>query len=354
MSENRKNIGAEERWLRATDAFLTEKERTGASHLTIRNYSMRLNMFYEFWVETLPDPSSHRKTEDPSYIDFLEWRNYLQETGLKPTTIRQYLKELHNFYEWAIDPSLGKNRYYTENPISKRLIPTCRNIDKRPYDNILTNEEIIALYRNAPLEKMRWASVWPRNYAIVVFLMETELRNAELLDLRLCDLDFENEVIHVEHGKGNKYRPVDFSPFAQSAIRLYLASGLRPDGLSDDDYLFGTKGEMKARAYGVAPLWKRGTSGWLSTLVERHVANVTGVHKVRTHDLRHIGARIDLNTGMPIEELQSKLGHESVTTTQVYSGKLMGRRQRINAQAIPFERDIWTRRNEQMLAQTQG
>jgi len=47
--------------------------------------------------------------------------------------------------------------------------------------------------------------------------------------------------------------------------------------------------------------------------VESHVRAVTGVPDIRSHDLRHVGARIDLNAGMKQEELQSKLGHTKPT-----------------------------------------
>lgn len=100
------------------------------------------------------------------------------------------------------------------------------------------------------------------------------------------------------------------------ALRHYLASGIRPDDLPDTAPLFDTlrSGE-----------WKAGTKQWLSELVERHVRSVTGVPDIRSHDLRHVGSRLDLNSGMPENELQAKLGHASPITTQRYSGRLMDR-----------------------------
>ena len=66
----------------------------------------------------------------------------------------------------------------------------------------------------------------------------------------------------------------------------------------------------------------------------RFVQGVTGVDNVRTHDLRHVGARLYLNAGASMEFLQSELGHSSMSTTQIYSGRLQARRGRNSASEI--------------------
>ena len=77
--------------------------------------------------------------------------------------------------------------------------------------------------------------------------------------------------------------------------------------------------------------------------------SVTGVDDIRSHDLRHVGARLDLNSGMSIEELQSKLGHESVSTTQIYSGKLTSRKKRRMTKIVLEEKDRQAQRNIERL-----
>ncbi|MGN1116726.1 MAG: hypothetical protein ACI4TH_09165, partial [Candidatus Ornithomonoglobus sp.] len=59
--------------------------------------------------------------------------------------------------------------------------------------------------------------------------------------------------------------------------------------------------------------------------------------------------RLDLNSGMPIEELQSKLGHSSVQTTEIYSGKLTSRRSRQMTAQVLEEREIQAQRNASRL-----
>ena len=206
------------------------------------------------------------------------------------------------------------------------------------------------LWRNNPPKGLRAPQYWARNYAIVVLLLATEIRNAELLSLRLCDLDFVHSELTVVSGKGGKFRVIDFPLIAQTAIRLYLNWPGRPKTLTNQDYLFGTQGvKGEAVRNGQPDFWKRGTSQWLSAVVERHVYAITGVHGVRTHDLRHVGARLDLNNGMTFEELQAKLGHANFGTTQRYSGKLVHRRRRQSARLVYDERARQAARNAEIL-----
>ena len=310
----------------ATAEFLSEMEHTGSELTTVNNYAMVLSMF---WTHMLNEGYSQK---GPCYTAVQSWRNDMIADGKKPSTIRQYMKILQIFFSWATDPSRGDERYYEINPVTKLLIPDTRKQDKRPYDELLTDEQVKMLYVDTPphIRGIKPKN-WPRNYAIVILALTTELRNSEILDIKPIDINWKNNELTVQHGKGDKFRIVDLPDLAQSALCLYLQSGIRPDGLSDNDYLFGTTGNP---VDGGKVVWKRGTRQWLTTLIERHVKAVTGVKNIRSHDLRHVGARLDLNSGMSITELQAKLGHESPNTTQVYSGKLLPRRFQSSAEDV--------------------
>ena len=190
---------------------------------------------------------------------------------------------------------------------------------------------------------------WPRDYAIIILLLSTALRNSELRALTPADLDFVHSEIVVEHGKGDKFRAIEFPLIAQSAIKLYLASNFRSETLSDDDPLFGTYMPSKAAEIGNDVGWRMLSESGLSGLVEAHVRLVAGVPGVRTHALRHVCARVDLNSGMRLEELQSKLGHSKIQTTQIYSGRLMSRRQRQSAEDLLEAQRKQARENEKLL-----
>lgn len=314
--------------------YIMNHRYTQTAATTIANYEMRLRMFRE-WLLNRDDP------EEPITAATVEqYRNHLVDSGKKPSTVKQYLVELGIFFK--AEPSVAG----AENPSGAKIRP---KVKPRPYDILIPDDKVALLWRN-DRPKTQKESLWPRNYAIIVLLLSTEIRNKELLDLRPCDLDFENGEILVEHGKGDKFRCLDFPLIAQTAVQFYMESGLRPTYATETDPLFGTEapGGFGCRRTGAT--WHRGRGDWLSGVVARTVESVTGVSGISSHDLRHVGARLDLNSGMRVEALQAKLGHSSPNTTQIYSDKLMARRGRNSARAVLEERDRQAQINQKSLA----
>lgn len=332
----------------AVEFFLHEQTAKGRTKMSVKNNEAVLRDFRNFYSD------AHKGEEEIQgfrYVDFQMWRDNMEEKGTKVSTIKQKFSLLNSFFNCVSDEELEDMRFYDKNPVPKRVKPTEDKEQRKPYQEILTDEQVSLLWENTPVAARGVKKAnWPRNYAIVMTLLATEVRNKELLDLKLSDIDFEYKEIQIWEGKGNKYRCVDCPDIALDAIRLYLNSGLRPEGLSDDDYLFGTKSEKDSfGTFTKGDNWNRGSKTWLAELVRRHVKMITGVDNVRTHDLRHVGARLDLHNGMRAEELQAKLGHSKITTTQIYSGKLGGYRKRVTASGVYAERDYQAQRNKMML-----
>lgn len=321
---------SERKLCQASHAYLKNLAATSQSPRTLCAYTSTLESFMNFYI------SGAENYKDPTYTTVAAWRDSLVERGLTPNTVRQYLTRLRVFFDFACDPSCGG--WYPTNPVSRRFFPQTSQADRRPYDAILTDRQVMRLWRcDRPSGCRR--DRWPRNYAIIILLLTTELRNAELLSLSPADLDWESGELIVERGKGNKFRRVEFPEIAQSAVRIYLASGIRPRDVPDTAPLFGTTSAKEFGVFQQDGVWRRGSPQWLSSLVARHVKAVTGVDNVRTHDLRHVGARLDLNSGMPMEELQAKLGHANPNTTQIYSGRLLSRTGRKSAVLVREEQE---------------
>ena len=323
----------------ARDKYLDNLRFSERSENTVKNYETRLNAFLGFWSsisgENGPDT-------DPDYSTVEAWRTSLVKSGAAASTVKQYLLELSQFFRAFQKPIFGKTLQYAENPVAEEFYP---KVHKKPYDQILTDEQVLRLIPDrcpSPQAKPTWA----RNYAIIALLLTSKIRNSELRALTPADLDWEYGEITVEHGKGDKFRVVEFTPFAQSAMRLYLQSGIRPAGLSDRDPLFGTTATADFGEFGKSGKWHAGSRQWLSEVVERHVYSLTGVHDVRSHDLRHVGARLNLNAGASLEQLQSELGHASMATTQIYSGMLLQRRGRNSARQVAAAMDEQAQKND--------
>lgn len=326
------------KFLCATQKYLKNLEISGASPKTVRNYSDFLKEFYDFLCK------NNLEENDPTYTTIFSWRDYLFKKNTM-STVCQKLKVLKMFFAWATDEGLQEEKYYNYNPVASSLFPKMRKTNLRPYDMLLTDEQVIQLFANNPPPNYK-ITFWPRNYAIIVLLLTTEIRNSELRDIKLYDVDFENSQLYVEHGKGDKFRIVEIPLLAQTAIKIYLESGFRPKNLKDTDYLFG---KIRRPIDKNNPQWEKGRDNWLSQIVENHVYSITGVSNITSHDLRHVGARIDLNSGMRIEELQAKLGHSNPVTTQIYSGKIMPRGSRESAKKVIEEQQIQAQRNNEIL-----
>jgi len=330
--------------------YLSELSHKGQSSRTVKAYGSAIGYFRKHKSENSGWESA------PSLTDVRSWRDSLLDKGTSAGTVCYYLGVLRVFFEFASDIELGEDRYFESNPVLKKIFPkTKKSEEQKPYDKILTPEDIMKLWANERVHRTDF--LWARNYAIVTLLLDAKIRNAELLDLRLCDIHFasgEGDDIYnyliVNNGKGNKYREVDLTDISVTALKLYLKSGYRPAELSDDDYLFGTTAEHKFGGKNSgAEEWHRGTGSWLSALVERHVRQVTGKSGFRSHSMRHNGAIIELNNGVSAEALQAELGHSSVATTQLYSGKLQSKRNRRSMKEVMEVRDEWAEKNKRIL-----
>lgn len=302
----------------AVAAYLRNATFTGKSPVTVDNYRFRLSRFRELWT----DANNGSPLNDPDYSDVLSFRDKLLEAGIAASTVKQYLVELRAFFSAFEKPRLVPGLSYPENPVDLSFAPRTK---KRPYDAILADAQVSALLSAAKPDGA-WGKNWPRNYAMIALMLATELRSEELRSLTLDDLDFDEEIITVAHGKGDKFREVDFPVFAQAAVLLYLRSGFRPATLPASAPLFGTGAE-----------WKIGTRQWLHDVTRRIIKQATGVDNVGPHDLRHIGARLKLNAGATMEEMQAELGHSQITTTKIYTGRLQTRRGRAGAKTVLAE-----------------
>ena len=261
----------------ASAAWLRDLEEQGCSPRTITGYALTVRDFIECFATEEDNPSA------PSYADVLLWTQTFDARGLTQRTRQQYLVRLRAFFDWACE-----HGWYQANPVLKHLIPSVSDLPPAEYV-ALHDWQLQRLYAFNRPENAK-AATYPRNYAIVILLLTTELRNAELLHLTPAALRWSDNQIFVSCGKSGDIRRMAFPELAQSAVRLYLASGIRPQDLPDTAPLFGTtsqKGVFGTNERGCE--WSVGSSAWLSALVMRHVKAVTGVSGVRCEDLRHIG-----------------------------------------------------------------
>ena len=144
-----------------------------------------------------------------------------------------------------------------------------------------------------------------RDYAILLTFLKAGIRESELADLEIGDIDFLHDELTVREGKGKKERTILLMPELKRALRRYVEDRDRQDNIVDDETLF---------------LARNGTSlnpSSIRKLVKKYYAKA-GVRKSGVHTLRHTFSAHNVNNGMPIADLQKVLGHKKKETTLKY------------------------------------
>ncbi|MDB9899507.1 tyrosine recombinase [Flavobacteriaceae bacterium] len=146
-----------------------------------------------------------------------------------------------------------------------------------------------------------------RNRAIIETLYGSGLRVSELVDLKISDLYFDENMMLI-NGKGDKQRLVPLGAFAKKFIQLYIddVRVLNKISNEDRDTLFLNRNGKKL------------TRAMIFTIV-RQLGQVIGIEKkISPHTFRHSFASHLLENGADLITIQTLMGHESITTTEVY------------------------------------
>ena len=149
-----------------------------------------------------------------------------------------------------------------------------------------------------------------RNYCIITLLLNCGIRLNELININISDIDFENNKLTVI-GKGDKERTIYLNNACISAIKQYLE--VRPrDGVkfNSKDALFISEQKRRISRRSVQYIVKR----------EIELAGIEKANTYSVHKLRHTAATLMYKYGdVDIRALQELLGHESISTTQIYT-----------------------------------
>ncbi|QQZ07955.1 tyrosine recombinase XerC [Heyndrickxia vini] len=259
------------------------------SEYTVKFYRRDIEHFYMFMVE---QGISH--LEDVEYFDARLYLTKLYEKEYSRTSLARKISSLRSFFKFLMREKIVKENPFTLISQSKKQL----KIPKFFYE-----EEMEKLFEvcqgNTNLDF--------RNLSLLEVLYSTGIRVSECANIKLNDIDFDFETIHVK-GKGKKERIVLFGTFANDALNNYIKNA-RPllMNKSNHEYLFVN--------YRGTPLTTRGIRHILNNLISK--AALTG--KMHPHMLRHTFATHLLNNGADLRTVQELLGHENLSSTQIYT-----------------------------------
>jgi integrase/recombinase XerD len=218
----------------------------------------------------------------------------LQDVGIQPRSQARIISGVKGFYKF-----LRMEGYMDNDPTELLLTPKIG----RHLPEVLTVEEIDRMIDCIDMSKAEGQ----RNRAIIETLYGCGLRVSELVTLQLSQFFIEEGYVVIQ-GKGNKQRLVPISPVAIEQITLYLeqtrSHQVAKRG-SEDILFLNRRGAMLTRQ--------------MIFHIIKQLCELAGIRKVISpHTLRHSFATHLLEGGANLRAIQQMLGHESITTTEIY------------------------------------
>jgi len=267
--------------------YLTAEK--GYSPLTIRTYESVLRGFEQYFQHL--DAGLTWETIDRDVIR--GWIVELGEDGTDNRTVKKNLSSLSSFYRYLL-------RMNIVGADPTHLVPRPKTHKKLP--QFLRANEMNRLLDDISFEDNFEGC---RDRLILLLFYSTGIRVSECEGLNLSNISLTSGELKVL-GKRNKERIIPFGAELQHEIADYLK--LRRDQLRvSSDALF-TDAEGN-----------RLTSGKLREIVKFHLSKVSTLQKRTPHVLRHTFATVMINNGADIRAVQELLGHESLSTTEIYT-----------------------------------
>ncbi len=240
-------------------------------------------------VESEPEP---QELQLAHFQDFIETLN---ELGLATSSQARVLSGIRHFFRY-----LELENIITDNPAELIELPKL----KKKLPEVLSTQEIRKLMDQVDLSH----PLGLRNLTIVELLYASGLRVSELCALRISDLYLDAEILRVI-GKGDKERIVPMHTQAVEVLERYLAEWRelqRPKPGSEDIVFLSTRGGQLSRV--------------MVFYILKELAKKSGVKKnVHPHIFRHSFATHLVENGADLRAVQLLLGHESITTTEIYT-----------------------------------
>lgn len=233
-----------------------------------------------------------------------------------PSYLNKNLQSIKCFLRFLLEEG-----YLAENPA--RDIPYAREPQRLPR-SVLTQSDMIKLLQ-APVTG---TILGYRDRTIFEVLYSTGMRKAELNNLLVADVDYEDGFIRINAGKGKKDRVVPLGRIACHYVKTYIKC-VRPLLIRDqgNNYLFLS---LRGNRLSKNMVWQ---------YVKTYAAKADMNKNVSPHTFRHTCATLMLRNNANIRHIQELLGHSSLDSTQVYASVSIADLKIVHSRCHPRERD---------------
>lgn len=261
------------------------------SNNTINSYASDV-LNYLYYLENVKNIDDIKVVTTEDVKDYLK---YLKKMGYSPSSMARSLSTLKSFHKFLV-----LEHYIKHNPTISISTP---KLDKK-LPTVLSVDEVMTLLNSLNDDTPYNA----RNRAMIEVMYGTGLRVSELVALKLNELHLTSKMISTT-GKGSKERIVPINDYATKVLRDYIVK-YRPELVKngkDNNYIFlNNQGQPLSRQS--------------FFIILKKLAKDAGIEKdISPHTLRHSFATHLLEAGTDLRYIQEMLGHEDISTTQIYT-----------------------------------
>ena len=272
------------------DYLIYLKIERGLSENSIKSYSYDIKNLLNY-IKKYNSKLSLKQCDKQFMQEFI----YEISKNINSRSQSRLLSSLKSFFNYLVFEG-----YNNISPME--LIESPKIVTKLP--NVLSIEEIKLLIKNSELNKNHGI----RNSAILETLYGSGLRVSELINLKLSDIHYDDKLLLIQ-GKGNKQRLVPLGSISESKVSNYVNNYriLKKVKKNSNDIVFLNRNGKKL------------TRAMIFNIV-KEAQNKSNIKKtVSPHTFRHSFATHLLENGADLRSIQIMMGHENITTTEVYT-----------------------------------
>ena len=273
---------------------------------TVNAYVNDLVFFKEFLIENFDT----EKLEDVNYSMIRSWIVSMVDNDISNISVNRKISSLKSFYKFLL-----KTKQIENSPLLK-------------HKSLKTPKKIQIPFSEKELDQVLNQLTYPegfdgiRDKLIIDLFYTTGIRRAELIDLKMQNVDLSSNTLKVL-GKRNKERILPILPIISKQIRSYLLERTKIEVIKDKEHFFLMLKGVKLN------------DSFVYRLINYYFSNVSEKVKRSPHILRHTFATHMLNNGADLNSVKELLGHSSLASTQVYTHNSLAELKKVYGNSHP-------------------